>query len=103
MQKFVCRAWVNESDYELVRLDADSIDTLSMGFGVLARLQKGSRLSFMRRKVNGEVWLPAAVSYSGGVRVGLLRMLRRSCTSEYSGYRKFTVDTAATYKPPKVP
>lgn len=102
LQKFACRAWVSESDYELVRLDADSIDTLSMGF-VLARLQKGSQLSFLRRKVNGEVWLPAAVSYSGGVRVGLVRMLRRSGTSEFSGYRKFTVDTAATYRPPKVP
>jgi hypothetical protein len=103
MQKFACRAWVSESDYELVRLDAESIDTLSMGFGVLARLQKGSQLSFLRRKVNGEVWLPAAVSYSGGVRVGLLRTLRRSGMSEFSGYRKFTVDTAATYQPPKVP
>jgi hypothetical protein len=74
-----------------------------MGFGVLARLQKGSQSSFLRRKVKGEVWLPAAVSYSGGVRVGLLRMLRRSGTSEFSGYRKFTIDTATTYQPPKAP
>jgi hypothetical protein len=103
LQKFACRAWVSESDYELVRLDAASIDTLSIGFGVLARLQKGSQLSFLRRKVNGEVWLPAAVSYSGGVRLGLVRMLRRSGTSEFSGYRKFTVDTAAAYQSPKVP
>jgi hypothetical protein len=103
MQKFARVAWVSESDHELVRLVAESVDTLSMGFGVLARLQKGSQLSFLRRKVNGEVWLPAAVSYSGAVRVGLLRMLRRSGSSEFSGYRKFTVDTAASYQPPKVP
>ena len=103
LQKFACRAWVSESDYELVRLDAESIDTLSMGFGVLARLQKGSQLSFLRRKVNGEVWLPATVTYSGNVRVGLVRMLRRSGASEFSDYRKFTVDTAAAYQPPKVP
>ena len=103
MQKFACRAWVSESDHELVRLEAESIDTLSMGFGVLARLQKGSQLSFLRRKVNGEVWLPAAVSYGGGVRVGLVRMLRRSGTSEFSDYRKFTVDTDDAYQPPRVP
>jgi hypothetical protein len=84
-----------------VRLEAEAIDTLSMGFGVLARLQKGSQLSFLRRKVNNEVWLPAAVQYSGGVRVGLVRMLRRSGTSEFSGYRKFSVDTATTYQTPK--
>jgi hypothetical protein len=103
MQKFACRAWVSESDYELVRLVAESVDTLSMGFGVLARLQKGSQLSFLRRKVNGAVWLPAAVSDSGAVRAGLVRMLRRSGTSEFSDYRKFTVGTAATYQPPKMP
>jgi hypothetical protein len=49
-----------------------SIDTLSMGFGVLARLQKGSQLSFPRRRVNGEVWLPAARGRTPakGVRLG---------------------------------
>ena len=101
LQKFSLRAWINESDHELVRLDAEAIDTLSMGFGVLARLHKGSQLSFLRRKVNDEVWLPAAVHFSGGVRVALVRTLRRSGTSEFSGYRKFSVDTATTFQAPK--
>jgi hypothetical protein len=101
MQKFSLRAWISESDHELVRLDAEAIDTLSMGFGVLARLHKGSQLSFLRRRVNDEVWLPAAVHFRGGVRVALVRTLRRSGTSEFSGYRKFTVDTATTYQAPK--
>ena len=101
MQKFALRAWISESDHELVRLDAEAIDTLSMGFGVLARLHKGSQLSFLRRRVNNEVWLPAAVHFRGGARVALVRTLRRSGTSEFSEYRKFSVDTATTYQPPK--
>ena len=94
------RAWVSESDRELVRVDAEVIDTLSMGFGLLARLHKGAKLSFLRTKVNDEVWLPARVSYSGSARVGLVAVLRRSGMSEFSGYRKFSVDTSTTYKPP---
>jgi hypothetical protein len=101
MRHFTVRAWVSESDHELVQLEAKAIDTLSFGLGLLARLHKGAQLSFLRRKVNGEVWLPAMVSYSGNARVGLFWMLRRSGTSEYSGYRKFSVDTATTYKPTK--
>ena len=58
MRKFAVRAWVSESDRELVRVDAEAIDTLSMGFGLLARLHKGAKLSFLRTKVNDEVWLP---------------------------------------------
>ena len=103
MQKFSLRAWISESDHELVRLDAEAVDTLSMGFGVLARLHKGSQLSFLRRRVNNEVWLPAAVHFRGGTRVALVRTLRRSGTSEFSGYRKFSVDTATTYQPSKTP
>ena len=99
MRSFNVRAWISESDRELVRLDAEAIDTLNMGFGLLARLHKGSKLSFIRTKVNDEVWLPSRVSYTGSARVGLVAVLRRSGVSEFSGYRKFSVDTSTTYKP----
>ena len=100
MRAFAVRAWISESDRELVRVDAEAIDTLSMGFGVLARLHKGAKLSFLRTKVNDEVWLPSRVSYSGSARVGLVAVLRRSGISEFSAYRKFSVDTSTTYRPP---
>ena len=100
LRTIAVRAWVSESDRELVRVDAEVIDTLSMGFGLLARLHKGAKLSFLRTKVNDEVWLPSRVTYSGSARVGLVAVLRRSGVSEFSGYRKFSVDTSTTYRPP---
>jgi hypothetical protein len=101
MKHFTVKAWISESDHELVKLEAEAIDTLSFGLGVLARLHKGATLSFLRRKVNGEVWLPAVASYRGSARVGLVVTVRRGGTSEYSGYRKYSVDTSATLEPPK--
>jgi len=101
MRHFKVQAWISESDYELVKLDAEAIDTLSFGLGVLARLHKGAKLSFLRRKINGEVWLPAVASYSGSARVSLLFMLRRAGSSEFSGYRKYSVDTSSTVTTPK--
>lgn len=101
MRHFRVQAWISESDHELVKLDAEAVDTLSFGLGVLARLHKGARLSFLRRKINEEVWLPAVVSYSGSARVSLLFTLRRGGTSEYSGYRKYSVDTSSTVATPK--
>jgi hypothetical protein len=103
MRAFNVRAWVSESDYELVRLDAEAIDTLKMGFGVLARLHKGATLSFLRTKVNDEVWLPSRVTYVGSARVGLVAVLRRSGSSVFAGYRKFSVDTSTTYQPTSPP
>jgi hypothetical protein len=101
MGHFTVRAWVSESDYEVVRVDAQALETVSLGFGLLARLHKGAELSFMRRKINGEVWLPAIVRYVGSARVSMVAVLRRSGTSEYSGYRKFSVDTSTTFNTPK--
>ena len=101
MRRFRVQAWVSESDYELVKLDAEAIETVSFGFGLLARIHKGARFSFERRKVNDEVWLPAASRYSGSARVGLVTTIRRRGGSEYSNYRKFTVDTSSTFASPR--
>jgi hypothetical protein len=101
MKRFSVKAWISESDHELVRLEAKAIDNVAFGLGVLARIHKGAEFSFLRRKINGEVWLPAVASYSGSARVGLLWTLRRAGSSEYSGYKKFSVDTSSSFDHPK--
>ena len=100
MRKFKARAWVSESDYELVRVEAEAIEDLSFGLGLLARVHKGTVASYERRKVNNEVWLPSKVTWTASGRMLLLRRLRLRGISEFSGYRKFTVDTSTTYGTP---
>ena len=93
MTHFKARAWVSESDYELVRVEVEAIKNLSIGMGLLARVHEGTRASFERRKVNNEAWLPAKVTWTASGRVLLVRRLRLRGISEFSGYRKFSVDT----------
>jgi hypothetical protein len=99
MRHFKARAWISESDYELVRVEIEAIDTLSFGLGLLARVHKGTVAAYERRKVNSEAWLPAEVTWTASARVALLRRLRLRGVSEFSNYRKFTVDTSTTYTP----
>ena len=100
MQHFKARAWISESDYELVRAEIEALDDLSFGMGLLARVHKGTTATYQRRKVNGEVWLPAEVTWSASARVMLVKRLRLRGIAEFSGYRKFTVDTSTTYASP---
>ena len=100
-RNFSGRAWISEPDYELVRVELEAVDTVSIGYGLLARLHKGSQLAFQRRKVNGEVWLPATAHYAISARVGLLAVLRRGAVVEFSNYRKFGVDTKTTIALPR--
>src|SRR5215510_2979424 len=103
MRNFSGRAWISESDYEVVRVDVEAINNVSIGFGLLARVHKGSQASFRRRKVNDEAWLPAMATYTGSARVALVKVMRRGGAVEFSDYKKFTVDTSTTPVRPKVP
>lgn len=99
LQKFSGRAWVDEQDLQVVRAEAELLDTFSYGMGVLARLYKGATASFVRRKVNGEVWLPVQARFRGHARLLLLKGLRIDSLSEYAGYRKFEVATDERIEP----
>jgi hypothetical protein len=92
MRNFKARAWVSESDYELVRVEVEAIRDLSFGLGLLARVHQGTVATYERRKVNDEVWLPAKVTWTASGRVLLVRRLRLRGISEFSGYKKFTVN-----------
>jgi hypothetical protein len=93
MRHFAGKVWVSESEYEVVRVEAEAIETASFGLGLLARVHKGSKAAFERRKVNGEQWLPARATYSASARVMLVKVMRVGGTLEFSDYRKFSVQT----------
>ncbi len=95
------RALIDEQEHELVRLEAETTDTISWGFGILARLYKGTTLTFERQKVNDEAWLPVRMFVHPRARLALLRRYDTETTREYSDYRKFTVETATSFTLPK--
>jgi hypothetical protein len=100
MRHFKARAWISESDYELARVEIEAIDNLSIGLGLLARVHKGTVATYQRRWVNNEAWLPAQVTWTASARVLLLRRLRLRGISEFSNYRRFSVDTSMTIGTP---
>src|SRR5689334_17518727 len=99
MRNFKARAWISESDYELVRVEIEAVRDLSFGMGLLARVHKGTVATFERRKVNNEVWLPAQVTWTASGRLLLVRRLRLRGISEFSGYKKFSVETREILSP----
>jgi hypothetical protein len=101
MRKLGGRVWVNEDDYELVRADVEALEDLTFGFGLFARLHKGSRLQIVRKKVNGEIWLPAEIRYQISARIALLKRIRAEGEWTYSDYKKFKVSTSTTFGIPK--
>jgi hypothetical protein len=92
LSKFRGRIWVDQREYQVVRIDCESIDTVSFGW-VLARLQKGAHVRFEVSEVNGEVWLPKHFTVRFDARLGLLKSFRREIEQDSWGYRRFQTDS----------
>jgi hypothetical protein len=103
LAKLAGQAWFCEEDQQLIRVEVELIDNLSFGLGVLARLSKGAKGVLLRQRVNNEIWLPAEARFSGTARLLLLKGLRVEMISEFSDYRKFTIDTSIKFRIPKNP
>jgi uncharacterized protein YjhX (UPF0386 family) len=92
VSKLKGRIWVSQSDYQPVRIDAETTGTISFG-GVLARIYKGTRVHVEFTYVNGEVWLPKHMSFRVSGRLLLLKGLREEGDAVFSGYKKFSADS----------
>lgn len=100
LKKLRGRAWVAERDAQVVKVEVEAIDDLLIGWGIAGRVHEGSRLTFERRKVNDEVWLPFREQIEVSGRALVFRKFRVELVTEYSEYRKFEVATRETYAVP---
>jgi hypothetical protein len=95
LQKIAGRAWIDEQEKQLVRIDAELLDALPVGPAGIFRLQKGAHAFFERRRVNDEIWLPSEAQFVGAAKVLLFAVGRLDAHSYYSDYRKFQVSTSS--------
>jgi hypothetical protein len=88
IKNFRGRAWVDEQDRELVRLKTEVLETVSVKFGFIFRLLKGSRGHVERRKLDGETWLPTYSRFTGSGRVFFIYRIDLDQETEFLSYRK---------------
>ena len=72
LPKIKPRFWIDQQDYQWVKLHGDVLDTISWGW-VLARLHRGTTFDLQQMRVNNEVWLPKRVDVRLDARIGLVK------------------------------
>jgi hypothetical protein len=87
-RSFSGSVWVDEAAHEVVRIEATAVDSISFGFGLIARLNEGSTVSLHRQPIEDGLWLPTSIRFSGEGRALLLRKLNVDQRIEWSEYRK---------------
>jgi hypothetical protein len=88
LPKFRFRVWIDRTENQWVKLDAQCIETVSFGL-FIARIHKGSRILIDTTRVNDEVWLPRHVALHVDVRVALLKNFNVNEEITYKDYKKF--------------
>ena len=88
LKSFRGRAWVDEQEYELVRLKTEVLETVGVRFSFIVRLLKGSRGHIERRKVDGVTWLPTYSRFTGSGRVFFVVRIDLDQVSEFFAYRR---------------
>jgi hypothetical protein len=85
---FTGSAWVDEAAREVIRVDATAVDTISFGYGLIARLNKGSTVTLRREAIDGRLWLPTSIRFAGEGRALLVRKLNVDQRIEWSEYKR---------------
>lgn len=92
LSKFQGVLWIDQKDYQWVRIEAEVIDTVSFGW-VLARLGKGTTLTFQQTRVNDELWLPSKATTRINAKLALLKSIRAEVNVQWREYRKFRTES----------
>lgn len=85
-------AWVDEHEFQVVRAEAEAMDTISYGLGIVARIHKGTRGEFVRRQMADGSWLPAVAELTATGRVLLVKKIERAWHAEYFDYVRIDPD-----------
>lgn len=86
------KIWIDKKEYQWVRLEAETTDTISFGI-FIARLNPGAKLVFEQTRINDEIWLPKREYVRGSGRLGLVKKLAEEQELIWSDYRKFQVES----------
>jgi hypothetical protein len=101
VQKLGGVIWIDQKALDVVRLDAFFVNDLKFAGGMLADLQKGTRVMFEQTYVNNEVWLPTYQEVHLDARFLLVKGIKVDGTTRYFDYQKFDVKTLSTVGKPK--
>ncbi len=85
------RIWVDQSDYQWVRVESEVLDDISFGLFLL-KMARGSRFTLERTRINDEVWLPRNITLKFSGRA-LIKHVNLEQVITYSDYKKYSTSS----------
>ena len=80
-------AAVDSADRVPPATEAVAVDDISFGYGVLARLNEGAKVTVQRQAIDRELWVPTMVRFAGEGRALFFRKLVIDFAMDWFDYR----------------
>jgi hypothetical protein len=93
LTKMKARFRIAKRDYQCLRMDAETLDTISIG-GILVRLAKGGSLSMAQSRVEEGLALPRYFAIRAQARIMLIKLIRADEEYTLGDFRRSAPDRA---------
>jgi hypothetical protein len=93
LQKLTGMMLIDDKARDVARLEAHVDNSIKIGGGVVASLDKGSSFVFEQGRINDEVWLPSYVEVHVAGHALLFLKLKANEIDRYTNYEKFHSDS----------
>ena len=88
MKQFAGRMWLSDGDYHIARVRLHAVDSVSVGWGVVARVDPGSGFDFVRKKFAG-TWVSSELTIEGSGRTLLFRKFQIKTLNTYANHQPY--------------
>jgi hypothetical protein len=85
-------AWIDEQDHRVVRFHTEVMNDISLAWGLLAKVHKGTEVVREWQKVNDEIWLPSMSIKRVRARA-LMVGVQVEEIEQYFDYRRLDIET----------
>jgi hypothetical protein len=82
------RLVIDQAEQEMVRAEGETFDSISMGWGLLAKIEKGTKFYFDRARMGDDTWLPQLRIIRFAARVMLFKQARNEFVTRFTEYRR---------------
>jgi hypothetical protein len=80
--------WVTETGHHIARLRINTVQPLSIAWGVVARVEPGSGFDYVRKRI-GSAWLPSQLTIEGSGRTLLFRRFEVKTVTTYTKHQPY--------------
>jgi len=80
------RAWIDEQEHELIRVEGELLGDVLMALGLVARVHRGTGGVFVRQRLDNGRWVPVEAQLAGSVRRLLVDVKHIDMHVQFFGY-----------------